>query len=190
MTGAGTATNGAPVTINCTVAGTVTVTITGSLQACQLEAGSYPSSFMASGSRAADIVATSGALSTALAALPFTIFLQTIQTKNTGATLLNNSKSTFLSGGAGTRIVSASANSTNLTINVGNGNYTLGCVKSILASDSGGRSGVANNGTVATDANPMAVGALTLGVTQNGYTTRLAVATSRIADAPIKQLSA
>jgi hypothetical protein len=51
ITGAGTATNGTQVVINCTVVGTVVVTITGSLNTCQLEAGPSGSSFI-SGTRA------------------------------------------------------------------------------------------------------------------------------------------
>lgn len=46
ITGAGTATNGTPVTINCTATGTVVVTISGSLQAVQLEAGTFGTPFI------------------------------------------------------------------------------------------------------------------------------------------------
>lgn len=59
ITGAGTATNGSPATINCTVAGTVVVAISGSLQAAQLEVGTFGTPFIvtagSSAARLADV---------------------------------------------------------------------------------------------------------------------------------------
>lgn len=59
LTGAGTATNGSPVTINISVGGTIIVTITGSLQHVQAEAGAGGTSAIitvgASANRTADI---------------------------------------------------------------------------------------------------------------------------------------
>jgi len=61
ITGAGTASPGSPVTINCTVIGTITVTITGSPFCVNVEAGAFGSSPIAtagaSATRAADVLA-------------------------------------------------------------------------------------------------------------------------------------
>jgi hypothetical protein len=140
--------------------------------------------------RAADVVTLAGAANTASAALPYSMVYTTNQIVNTTGTLLTaGSKTMFQSGGLGTRVGWSSFNSTTINIIVGSGNYITGAVKTAIAGDGAGRSGVANNGTLVTDANVPAIGTFTIGSSQDGYTTRLTAWNSRLSDANLQALT-
>jgi hypothetical protein len=84
LTGAGTATNGTPVVFIITTAGTVTVTVSGALNAFQLELGSWGTSFITTKStRVQDSLAPIGAAANVLAGASAGVVIDAEQTNAT-----------------------------------------------------------------------------------------------------------
>lgn len=163
ITGAGTATNGSPVTFVVTVAGTVTVTKTGSLNAFQLELGSFGTPLIAtagaSAARAADIPQLIGpALTAALNAKA--AFFQTngVQFGANVPGLIG-----WLPGSAfswyptSNQSLLRNDGLNTATASFGTGT-AAGTVKTALAMDGAGFSIVSNGGTKATSASAWGIG--------------------------------
>lgn len=165
ITGAGTATNGSPVIINCTATGTVNVTITGSPNTCQLEAGANATSFT-TGARASDIWAPIGAFAALLAKWQGSIlFACDGITQGVGVsfqTLLGSNSAQLLgqNGATTTSLRSADTSNANaMTATLGSGNMTS-AFKAGLSWDKADRSLVGNGGTVGTNANGLIAAAM------------------------------
>lgn len=156
ITGAGTAINGSKVTINCTVTGTVVVTIAGSLNTCQLEAGAFGTSFT-TGARAADIVPVIGGFAALLAKWQGSLLFSM-------AALPVTSFPTFLGNGGGAQLFGTSnvvtlratdtSNANAMTATLGSGN-TNSPFKAMLSWDNADRSLVGNGGTVVANAHSL-----------------------------------
>lgn len=151
--------------------------------------------------RAADNITLAGAALSLLGGAAASVFAQVGAMPNGAAFpyVLNNNGGTirFLNYINNTQ-VRATANSVALSAGFGSGGWLVGPSKMALAWDASGRSLVANNGTVVSDATSMA-GATTIyvgtvnGATQalDAYITRLAIWSSRIAnDNTLKGLTA
>lgn len=155
ITGAGTAVNGAPVVINCTVAGTVVVTISGSLNASTLEAGAFGTPFL---THAADVISPIGALLTAMKAPVGTLVVQIGKTPAAGNfpfLLANAAHSTVFARLLSNTMFRSTMATVNLDVTLGSGSFATGTVKMGWAWDGTGRSVVGNNGTPQTDANTL-----------------------------------
>lgn len=206
ITGAAAATNGSPNTFTVTVAGTIDVTVSGSLNAFQLEqntpSAAQGTSFIVTvggtATRAADSVLTTGFISTILAGSAKSILAVTSKIPGVAA------QRTIVSGGGGSAPEYLYFNSTSGPLDNYSGASVLadGTVtsnnlnKSALGADGTGRSLVANNGTVATDTNTQhanstsALGA-SAGVSAfiNGYISRITLWTTRLSDAMLKAVT-
>lgn len=161
ITGGGAATAGSPNTFTVTVAGTVVVTVSGSLTRFQLEAGSWASSYIlttgATATRAQDSVTFAGTLTTLIQTMPNSLVIDLTaevfppdfwrivgDTSSGNAYAYSPSDNTSVNQFNGTDVVSA---------NFGGGrSYTLGAKIGTSRASGTGRSAVAGGGTVATDA--------------------------------------
>ena len=149
----GTASQGSSVTFTPT-AGTCIVTVTGSLNFFQLEAGSFGTSGIittgAAGTRASDLVTLAGLAKTTIQGTSFSVIVQTGSVGKIASGILEGTIDELL------RAESASVmriifGATVLAATLGSGTFTTTTVKSALASTTGARSAVANNGTVVSD---------------------------------------
>lgn len=196
--GFGTSTNGTSVTFNVSVAGTVVVTVTGSLNAFQLENKPYGTSFIVTtgttANRNDDQISIIGAASTTLKNAAASVVVQTNNTPSgVGCTMLGDSASSSQMQTAGTT-APRSYNGTNVFNGLlGSGSYT-GVVKTGLAYDTGAatRSLTANNAT-ATDNAGSANFSTTIfmgvnpGSASNAITIqRIKIWNSRLSDAALK----
>lgn len=160
ITGAGTASQGTPIVINCTVTGTVSVTIIGSLNAVQLEAGAFGSSFIvtagATATRAADNIQLAGLAQTITnGSNPFSAVIQTSPTAVSGQVDLlfaGSGTQHYMLQLSGVTTFSARVSPANVTATLGSGGFTTTAVKSGFSYNPIGNavSVVANNGTVVT----------------------------------------
>jgi hypothetical protein len=192
----GTATNGTAVAFTPT-AGTCTGTVTGSLNAFQLEAGANGTSFIltagATATRAADNVTLIGLANTILQSGTFSIIVQTnLDTGSSG--ILEGSADDLLREAATTQVKSTFGAMT-LTATAGSGGFP-GVVKSGLSVSPGARSLVMNNGTVVTDTATISVNSVfTLGsfggssIFFDGYFARVTIYSTKIPDATLKALT-
>lgn len=172
----------------------------------QLEAGAFVTSNIdtttASATRAADVITLTGAAATAVQGVTGSILAQTNTLVNGTGTYSpyivggnDQNNNAFIRVNTATTSYSKFAN-TVLNSTLGSGAYNTGRVKTGVAWSAAGRSLVANNGTVATDANaPTAPTTTYLGSVNGsapacGYIERVTIWTSRLADATIKALSA
>lgn len=191
---AGTATNGTPVSFTPT-AGTCTVTVTGSLNAFQLEAGAFGTSFIvtagAAGTRASDAITAIGILLTNLKAANGSLV---VVTNASGSNLATNPRIVGTLGAVNTWLNFQSGGV--LTFNGTNFINTAavtasGLVKSGVSWSGAGRSIVANNGTVVTDANIMGnsgtpqIGGGNSGSFQDGIDQRITQWNFRLPDATL-----
>lgn len=198
--GTGAATNGTPVNFTITIAGTCTVTVSGSLNAFQLEqntpSAAQGTSFIVTAAspvtRAGDAVTMNAPLSTTIASGAASLVLQTNLLANGGA-----NAATLIMRGANSYVRSALTNKVDYWNNVADLQATLGSgtlagslVKTGMSWSGTGRSLVANNGTVATDAGvPGTAGTVQFGTggqSPDGYISRLTVWSSRLPDATLK----
>lgn len=200
ITGAGTATNGSAVTINCTVTGTVDVTISGSLNACQLELGAAGSSFIvtagASATRAADsisLIAGIGSVLTGSAGFAF------VQTKGLNPSTTNAVMIGRASGSNATIIyyqsLALASYSGAISFTDGSAASISNTNKGAVSWSSGGRSLVLNNGSVSTNGTAFtAAPSYLLGSELNanfvdGIVQRIAVGPVRPSDTALKALT-
>lgn len=155
--GTGTASQGSSVSFTITIAGTCTVTVSGSLNAFQIELGAFGTSLIvttgATATRAADNIAASGGLLSIISATEGSIFFQTgsaivVQSVWMDRDFANN---VYAQAQAGTTFRQL-ANATSIVATLGSGNWTSGTGKAMTTwSPGAGGSVVANNGTVATN---------------------------------------
>ncbi len=172
----------------------------------QIEAGAFATSPIltsaGTATRAADVITLTGAALTATQGANGWVLAQTNTLVNGTGTYSpyivaadNVNNNTFVRVNTATTSYSKFAN-TVLNSTLGSGAYNTGRVKTGVTWSAAGRSLVANNGTVATDANaPTSPTTVYLGsangtVPSNGLIERITIGTSRLADATIKALSA
>jgi hypothetical protein len=198
----GTATNGSPVTFTPT-AGTCVVTVTGSLNAFQLEAGSFGTSLIVTAGttaqRNADGILITGPFVTFLKGANASIIAQVGPTKNytnfarvIGSSPVGQSLPQ-VGGGATTDGIYNGTTALSAT----GGNISTASVKIGLSWAPSARSIVGNNGTVATDANSQIsdtnyfLGASAASGTLNfdGYIASIAVWNTKIPDTALKGLT-
>lgn len=199
ITGAAAATNGAPNTFTVTVAGTVVCTVAGSLNAFQLESGAFGTPFIvtagATATKANDSITAVGNLLTNLKAA---IGSLTVVTNAAGSNLATNPRIVGTLGSVNTWLNFQSGGV--LTFNGTNFINTAavtasGLIKSGVSWSGAGRSIVANNGTVVTDANVMGnggtpqIGGGNSGSFLDGIVQRITVWNSRLPDATLKALT-
>lgn len=199
----GTATQGSPVAFTPT-AGTCTVTVTGSLNFFQLEAGAFGTSGIvttgAAGTRNADNITITGVAKTILQAPPSSIIVNT----NPLLTSAANSRIFSFNGNVAPLIVATNTSVEGFNgsvvigpIALGSGNYTGGLVKSGASWTTAATSVVANNGTVSTSANgfPASSVAFFLGSQSgsstfgDGYFTEMAIWNTRLSDTTLKAMT-
>lgn len=194
ITGAGTSTNGTPVTVNCTVAGTVDITITGSLNAVQLEKSAFGTSFVVtagvSATRAADTVTLIGAADTIIQSNVFSLVMAVGGSPNTNPHLLRDNTANYdlkFNGVPSQTGIVAVANAQTLSGGLGSGSIGS-AAKFGFAIGAGGGSLVGNNGTLITNASAVWAGTspnnLLFGYM--GYLSKLDLFPSKIADATLK----
>jgi len=155
--GTGTATNGTPVTFTITVAGTCTVTKSGSLNAFQLESGTFGTPLIvtagATATRASDVVTLAGAALTAALSAKSMLFInngsQAIAIGSTRAMDFNSSGTMILTNGT-TVTISSGGNSAAATLGSGS---TTGLAKAAYGFDASSMTAIANGGTKATTSN-------------------------------------
>ena len=198
---AGTASQGTAVTFTPT-AGTCTVTVTGSLNAFQLELGTYGHSLCISTGAAAvcaaDSTVTAGALATAVNTLPFSIVVSLGGSPNATPRIIDDSTDAqtqiFLTANAARSAPSAGQ----IVATIGGGLDVPNAFKAGVAYSGTTGSVVANNGTVATGTNawtstnnPSRIGGSSAGMANayDGYIRRIDVYNSRLPDATLKALT-
>lgn len=198
-TGFGTATNGSVNTFTLSAPGTVVVTVSGSLNAFQLEPMAAGTPLIVTTSAPvvrADNVTAAGVLLSALIAAQGSVLFSSIPGAN-GTTRVqlgySTGTSTPLYFNNSANVLTSFANSTALltanALNAGSVN------KSALGFSSAGRSIVLNNGTVATDTNALSTSTGVMigngGGTNylNGPDSRLTVFSPRFPDAALKALT-
>jgi len=189
ITGAAPATNGSPNTFTVTVAGTVTATVTGLLNAFQLESGAFGTSFIvtagATATRAADSVTTSGAF---VLTTSGSIIAQT-----SGVTSFGGVRAMYASVGSvglfynGNQVTSFTPSLTAVgTVTLANLN------KCGFSWNASGRSLVFNNGTLVSDATastgtiPAGIGGSAGSFPLDGVISRLTAWNTRLPDATLK----
>lgn len=203
--GTGASTNGTPVNFTITVAGTCTVTVTGSLNFFQLELGAFGTSGIvtagATATRAADNIAASGLLLTSLHGAQGTALIASFGVLNVNSGF----NAVFIGAASANNQMPGILNNTNNSIQVfdgstagsvalGSGNYTL-AVKSAVGWSGTTVSFVANNGTVgaqnytATHNQAWNIGNVQSGQFLDGRITRLTIFPSRVSDVPLKALT-
>lgn len=205
ITGAASATNGSPNTFSVTAAGTVTITVTGSLNAFQLEAGSFGTSFIVTAgvtaTRAADNISPINAFATLInGSADVSILAQTGTTssatvQNTEILFAGNSTHHWLVSLVSNTTVSARISPTNITATFGTGSFSASSViKSGVSYSLSGNavSTVVNNGTVATGTlvysgeNSPFLGSTGGNSYYNGYIARVSLWNSKLPDATLK----
>jgi hypothetical protein len=156
----GTASQGTPVNFTPT-AGTCVVTVTGSLNAFQLEAGGNGTSLIiTTGSalaRSADSISLAGlALTDAQSSSFFAVIYTNLITGVSNSGLLEGTLDDIIRESSATSIRSTFG-VTQLNGTIGSGSYTTGLVKSAIGVSPGARSLVANNGTLVSDTTSISV---------------------------------
>ena len=199
---AGTATNGTPITFTPT-AGTCTVTVTGSLNAFQLEAGAFGTSLIvtagATATRAADLVQFAGTLNTLVGAAQGSWYSKTLNVKNTTNGVLWSRRvnvDDVILASATTSSVRA-ASGVRETATIGSGSYSTGVVNTVNTWNASGTALVANNGTVASSgftygtffSNATGLGSDQSNY-QDGYTQRFMGFSTALSNAAAQTLSA
>lgn len=202
ITGVGAATNGTPNVFTVTVAGTVTITVSGSLNAFQCELGAFGTSFIvtagATATRVADVCTSAGALLALLSAAQGTVVAQMgpfpggATNPSQGGTVFGSSNSTLQRYPFNNTDLQTFNGGTGLRVNVG-GAIFAGNLKAGVAWSGAGRS-VAGNNVLATDANTISspsqyVGSANTTGQLNGYIKRFTVFPSRLADATLQGLT-
>lgn len=197
LTGITAASQGSPGGFTVSVAGTVTLTVSGSPFAFQCELGAFGTSLIVTtgttATRAADTINGVGQVLTLAAAAKGSLVFQTGATPNLAGfpfILSNGSQSVTFVRTLSSSTFRTGAGGVNATVTLGSGSFASGSVKSGFAWDGTGRSAVGNNGTVFSDANSYS-GALDLfiGTSLDGYVQRLTLWNSRLPDATIKALT-
>lgn len=207
ITGAGTATNGVPDVFVVTVAGTVTITVAGALNAFQCELGAFGTSFIptagAPATRAADSVALAGLAATTLQVTNgASVLAQAGPSANAVAGIqadllsLDNAVNhllVFLAGGGNTV---SSRHTSNVTAAFGVGSLLSPVIKAAAAWSQIAvtNSVVVNNGAVATGTLALSgssnmLGSDAGGSFYDGYFQRLSAWNSRLTDATLKGLT-
>jgi hypothetical protein len=207
---AGTATNGAPVTFTPT-AGTCTVTVTGSLNAFQLEAGAFGTSFIvtagAVGARFADVVSATGVLASGLTSTSGSVIVAFNASNITAnfsrlfgvddGSASNNRRVLYVAQSTGVLSNLNSSGGVSSPISPSANAYAAGTpAKAGLSWSAGAGSLVLSNGTVVTGATTLPIGlnVETIGSSQslqwlNGIVSRFTVFPSKVLDAVLKALT-
>lgn len=155
--GVGIASNGTSVTFNITVAGTCVFTKAGSLNAAQVEAGTFGTSLIITAgvalARNADVITAAGTLLTVLngsAGAILAAINSTPTVANTSSIVYQNNRE-MLTINSATQIGSFNG-ATNFTATLGSGTYSANSTKSMNLWSATARNLVANNGTLTTSA--------------------------------------
>lgn len=194
--GTGVASQGTPVSFTTSgAAGTCIVTVGGSLNAFQLELGTAGTSFIvtagATASRAADVPRPIGPALAIADAITATLFDDFTVGQNAQGCINCSSSGAFLRDYFNNQTTINSAMSATLSATI---SASLS-VKAAVASNGSGRSLVANNGTVATDASTFtpqgnaAIGTSGASLWLNGVLRRASYWNTRVSDAAIKALT-
>ena len=197
--GTGVATQGTPVNFTTSgAAGTCTVTVAGSLNAFQLEAGSFGTSFIvtagATASRAADVVRPIGIAATLADAVTSSI-VSSAQTLGTATAMINgtNNGAAFKSYFNNTTTINSTFNGVAISATMS----ATQIFKAGVASDGTGHSIVTNNGTVVSDSNVWvpqsgvntALGSTGVSLWLNGILKRQTYFASRLSNITLKALT-
>lgn len=203
ITGAAPATNGSPNVFTVTVAGTVVWTPTGTVIACQIEAGSLGTSLIvtvgAPGTRAADNITFTNPLLSAMSPGMFSLITLTGPFNNTNFPTLvyfSNANNVVI-WTSNTTFFGRTGGSNNASATLGNGGYATTSVKSNFTATASSHSAVGNNGTVATNANPISTLPVTsagfgggpVGTSTDGYYERETLFVPPLTDSILKALS-
>jgi hypothetical protein len=168
--GTGTASQGSSVQFVISVAGTCTVTVSGSLNFFQIENGGYPTSGIVTGgstaSRSGETIQFSGALLTLSQASQGSMFIFTSSAESivtpvrvVGSSTGSNSP-IFCNACGSPSAMGTYNGSVALTVTAGSGSILTGNMKTVVTWSASGRAIVANNGTVATDSNSIGMPAI------------------------------
>lgn len=185
--GVGAATNGTPVNFTISTPGTCIVTVTGSLNAFQLELGAFGTSLIvtagATATRAADLVQFAGTLNAIIGATQGSWYNKTSSLSNVSNGVIVSRRVSIDKvhvSSATTAAITANSGD-RATATVGSGSYATGSVGTVNTWSASGGSLVAKGGTVSTTATPYTTffsGTTGLGsdqsIYQNGYTQRFA----------------